>query len=66
MGIEVVTGRVPPDIALRQEIAKRRTSAAVVMSGMGPVLDILDAYVAAIGSEMRDLRHKVKTLEGGK
>ncbi len=37
--------RVPPAVALRQEIAKHRRSVMVAASGMGPVLEILDAYI---------------------
>jgi hypothetical protein len=37
--------RVPPHVAIQQEIAKHRRSMMVAASGMGPLLDILDAYI---------------------
>jgi hypothetical protein len=64
MAITEVKGRVPPSAALRAEIAKRRGGAMVAASGLGPVLDILDAYVAVTDSELRELRERVGKLEG--
>jgi len=44
--IEPIEARlIPPAVALLQEIQKRRSSPAVVVSGLGPVLDVLAAYI---------------------
>jgi hypothetical protein len=48
--------RVPPAVALRQEIAKHRRSMMVAASGMGPVLEILDAYIVSTEGQLRELR----------
>lgn len=44
--------------ALRAEIAKRRKSGAVAMAGLGGVLDILDAYVAATDARIEALERR--------
>lgn len=54
MAIEQVD-RLPPHVALRAEIAKHRRSMMVAASGMGPVLEILDAYVASTESRFEAL-----------
>ena len=56
MAITRETGRVPPAAALRAEIAKRRTSATVQLSGLGPVLEMLDAYIAQQDAERDEVR----------
>ena len=47
--------RVPPHVAIRQEIEKQRRSLMVAASGLGPVLDLLDAYVASTEARMSAL-----------
>jgi hypothetical protein len=37
--------RLPPAAALLEEIEKRRRTPAVTMSGLGPVLAMLSAYI---------------------
>lgn len=47
--------RVPPHVALLNEIAKRRTSLAVQASGLAPVLEMLNAYITATESRLSEL-----------
>lgn len=47
--------RVPPHAALLEEIARRRSTAAVSFAGIGPVLDVLAAYVAATEARISEL-----------
>lgn len=59
MAISEVTGRVPPAAALRQMIAERRKSTMVLAAGLGPLLEVLDAYVAVTEA-------RLTALEAGK
>lgn len=61
-----VTERPPPAAALRQLIAEKRRSVTVLAAGLGPVLDVLDAYVVATQCELFELRKRIEYLEGGK
>lgn len=63
MAIEKVD-RLPPHVALRAEIAKHRRSMMVAASGMGPVLEILDAYVAATEDQLCMLGVEIQSLRG--
>ena len=47
--------RLPPATALRQEIEKHRRSVMVAASGMGPVLDMLDAYIVTTEARIEKL-----------
>lgn len=47
--------RVPPAVALLQEIQKRRASPAVAVSGLGPVLDVLAAYIVTTEARLAAL-----------
>lgn len=62
MAIET-SARLPPHVAIRQEIQKRRSSPAVQLSGLTPVLDMLDAYIVATSAELHDLRARLRDLE---
>lgn len=57
---KIEAARVPPHVALRQEIAKRRNSASVALGGLGPVLDMLDAYIAATDARVAALEDAVR------
>jgi len=46
MSIERVQ-RVPPHVALLNEIDSRRKSVAVLATGLGPVLEVLRAYIVS-------------------
>lgn len=50
--------RVPPHVAIRQEIAKHRKSVMVAAAGLGPLLEVLDAYLVTVES-------RLATLESG-
>lgn len=49
------TPRVPPHVALLQEIEARRSSFAVQASGLAPVLDMLSAYIVATEARLKAL-----------
>lgn len=54
MAIETVA-RVPPGAALVNEIDRRRASAVVQAAGLGPVLEMLRAYIVATESRLAAL-----------
>jgi hypothetical protein len=56
MAITNVTGqRVPPAAALVAEIDRRRNDGMVKLSGMGPVLDMLRAYIVQTDARLSDV-----------
>lgn len=54
MAIENVD-RIPPQVALLNEIDGRRRSMAVIASGMGPVLDMLREYIVTTEARIAQL-----------
>jgi hypothetical protein len=57
MAIEKVD-RVPPHVAIRQEIAKHRRSMMVAASGLAPVLEMLDAYIVSTEARLAALEER--------
>lgn len=63
MIIENETGqRVSPADALVLEIDRRRTAPAVALSGLGPVLDVLRAYITEQEAEREQVRNALGLL----
>lgn len=63
MAIEQVD-RVPPHVAIRQEIAKHRRSPVVKVGGFGSVLEMLDAYVVATEARIEALEKAADAARG--
>lgn len=55
--------RVPPHVAIRQEIEKRRRSPLVAASGFAGTLGMLDAYIVTTESRLADLARRVDEIE---
>lgn len=57
MAIEQVV-KVPPVVALLNEIDARRRSVAVLAAGLGPTLEMLRAYVVETDARLSELERK--------
>lgn len=56
--------RLPPLAAIRNELAKLRSSAMVRMSGHAPTVDMVDAWLVSIDARVASLETQVKQLQG--
>lgn len=62
MAIEKVE-RVPPHVAIRQEIEKRSRSPLIAASGFAGTLGMLDAYIVSTEARFATLAKRIETLE---